>query len=219
MDTPPVSIEVWSDIVCPWCYLGQRRLELALAGRPAAAGPVRWRPFELNPGIAPGGEDRREYLLAKFGDPDRFRDAQRQLQELGAAVGLEFRFDRIERMPNTRAAHALARLAGERAGEAIAALFRAYFTEGRDVGSLDVLAEIAGGLGLDPVDTHRRLSAREGFEAIDREEREAAALGVRGVPLFVLGGRWGVSGAQEPAVLAQAIDQVRVELARGRASA
>ena len=130
---PPLTVDVWSDTVCPWCWLGKRRFEAALRERPDLDVVVRWHPFELNPEMPAGGADRREYLQQKFGDPDRFRDAQQRLVELGRAAGLDYRFEAQSRMPNTRASHALARLAGEREAEVVEALFAAYFAAGRDV--------------------------------------------------------------------------------------
>ncbi|MCZ8131162.1 MAG: DsbA family oxidoreductase [Steroidobacteraceae bacterium] len=217
--SPPFTIDVWSDTVCPWCYLGERRLAQALAARPGAISAVRWQPFELNPDLPEGGEDRRTYLRRKFGDPDRFRDAQARLLELGRAAGIDYRFDAIARMPNTRAAHALARSAGERQGAVVEALFRAYFTEGGDVGDPAVLVEIAAAAGLDAGTVRAQLAAREGYAAIEEQERRAHAMGISGVPFFVLAGRWAVSGAQEVDALVRAIDHVGAELAKSGAPA
>lgn len=213
----PLTVDVWSDTVCPWCWLGKRRLEAALQARPDLPVLVRWQPFELNPDLPPEGADRREYLQRKFGDPDRFRAAQQRLVELGTAAGLDYRFELAARMPNTRASHALVRLAGERQGDAVEALFRAYFHEGRDVGDPDVLATLGAGVGLDPTRVRAQLVAREGFDAIEREERDGHGLGISGVPFFVLAGKWAMSGAQETDAFVQALDTVVATLARSGA--
>lgn len=209
-----LSIDIYSDVVCPWCYLGKRRLEAALRERPALAVDVRWRPFELNPDLPPGGADRRAYLEAKFGDPGRLAETHARLLELGRATGIHYRFEAIDRMPNTRAAHALVALAGERQGDVVEALFRAYFEEARDVGDVAVLRAIGVAAGLDGAALAAQFAAGEGVAAVVAAEREAARLGISGVPFFVFAGRWAVSGAQEPAALVAALDQVAGELAR-----
>lgn len=209
-------MDVWSDTVCPWCWLGKRRFEAALRARADLDVVVRWHPFELNPDLPAEGADRREYLQKKFGDPDRFRDAQQRLVELGSAAGIEYRFGAQTRMPNTRASHALVRLAGEREADVVEALFAAYFNAGRDVGDLDVLAEVANAAGLDGAAVRARLAAREGFDAVEREEHDAYRMGVSGVPFFVFAGKWAVSGAQETEAFVRALDAVSAELAKGR---
>jgi predicted DsbA family dithiol-disulfide isomerase len=215
---PPLTVDVWSDTVCPWCWLGKRRFEAALRERPDLEVVVRWHPYELNPELPSGGADRREYLQRKFGDPERFRDAQQRLVDLGRAAGIEYRFDAQARMPNTRASHALVRLAGEREAAVVDALFAAYFHAGRDVGDLDVLAAIAAEAGLDGASVRARLAAREGFDAVERDEQEAGRMGISGVPFFVFAGRWAISGAQETAAFVRALDAVAAELAKGDAA-
>jgi predicted DsbA family dithiol-disulfide isomerase len=210
----PLTVDIWSDTVCPWCWLGKRRFEAALRERPHLDVEVRWHPFELNAAMPEEGADRREYLRAKFGDPDRFRDAQQRLLDLGRAAGIDYRFDAQSRMPNTRASHALARLAGERQGDVVEALFAAYFNAGRDVGDLDVLAAVASEAGLDGPAVRARLAAHEGYDAIERDEREAQRMGVTGVPFFVFAGKWAVSGAQETEAFVRALDAVSAELAK-----
>lgn len=212
--TDVLTVDVYSDTVCPWCWLGKRRFEAALRARPDLRVQVRWRPFELNPDLPPSGADRREYLLRKFGDPDRFKGAQQQLVQLGRAMGIEYRFDAIARMPNTRGSHVLAALAGERQAEVVERLFAAYFNEGRDVGDPAVLESIAGEAGLDVVAVRAALAAAEPRAAIEREEREGHALGVQGVPFFVFAGKWAVSGAQETEAFVRALEHVRAELAK-----
>jgi predicted DsbA family dithiol-disulfide isomerase len=216
---PPLTVDVWSDTVCPWCWLGKRRFEAALRERPHLDVVVRWHPFELNAAMPAEGADRRDYLQQKFGNPERFRDAQQRLVALGRAAGIDYRFDAQTRMPNTRASHALVRLAGEREGAVVDALFAAYFDAGRDVGDLDVLAAIASEAGLDGPSVRTRLAAREGWDAIEREAQEAQRMGVSGVPFFVFAGRWAVSGAQETEAFVRALDAVDAELAKGEGAA
>lgn len=209
-----MQVEVWSDLVCPWCYLGKRRLEAALAQRPDLPVALGWRPFELNPDMPPGGAERREYLTRKFGDPARLAAAHQRLVELGRAAGIHYRFDAIRRVPNTRAAHALIALAGGRQDTVVDGLFRAYFEEARDVGDVDELVEIGAAAGLERAALRAPLATGAGSVAVAAAERDAERLGIGGVPFFVLGGRWAVSGAQEPATLVAALDRVAAELAR-----
>jgi predicted DsbA family dithiol-disulfide isomerase len=215
----PLTVDVWSDTVCPWCWLGKRRFEAALRQRPDLAVEVRWHPFELNADMPPEGADRREYLQRKFGDPDRFKDAQQQLIQLGAAVGIDYRFALATRMPNTRGSHVLARLAGERQSDVVERLFAAYFHEGRDVGDPAVLAAIAGEAGLDAAAVRARLDARADHAAIEQEERQAYGMGISGVPFFVFAGKWAVSGAQETDAFVRALDLVADELAKSAPAA
>jgi len=210
----PITIDVHSDAVCPWCYVGKRRLEAALAARPDLAVEVRWKPFELNPDLPAGGADRAAYMKAKFGDGPALAAAHARLMDLGAKVGIPFRFDSIKRVPNTRAAHALVALAGDRADAVVEAIFAAYFERSEDIGDFDVLVRIAQAAGLEPDATRARLAAGEGFEAIATEEEAGRGMGITGVPFFVFAGRWALSGAQEPAQFIAALDEVRATLAR-----
>lgn len=206
------SIDVYSDMVCPWCFLGKRRLEAAFAERPGLAVDVRWRPFELNPDMPALGVDRGEYMDRKFGDSARVRATQDRLAELGRALGIDYRFEAITRVPNTRAAHALARAAGARQGAVIEALFQAYFEQGRDIGDLGELERIATAAGLDGRVSRAALTAATALAEVAAEEGASEELGIRGVPLFVFAGRWTVSGAQEPATLLAAFDHVAAAL-------
>ena len=209
-----LSIDIWSDVVCPWCYLGKRRLEAALRERPELEVAVRWRPFELNPDMPPAGADRQEYLTRKFGADGRLQEAHARLVGLGREAGIEYRFDAIRRVPNTRAAHALVALAGDRQGAVVEGLFRAYFEEARDVGDGDVLVEIGAAAGVRAGGLRAELFAAERLATIAAEERDASRLGISGVPFFVLAGRWAVSGAQETATLVGALDEVVATLGR-----
>jgi len=209
----PLQIEIYSDVVCPWCFLGKRRLEAALGARPSLTVALRYRAFELNPELPAGGVDRAEYLTRKFGDPARLREAQARLEALGRDVGIEFRFAAARRMPNTRRAHGLLQLAAERQADVADALFRAYFEDGRDIGDPEVLAELTRSAGLDAVAVREGIVAPTTLAAVAAEERTAAELGIQGVPFYVFAGRWAVSGAQEPATLVAVLDRVVAELA------
>ena len=210
----PIRIDVYSDAVCPWCYLGKRRLEAALAERPDLRVEVHWQPFELNPDLPVGGADRAAYMAAKFGTGPGIATAHARLVDLGRRAGIPFRFDAIQRVPNTRAAHALVALAGERADATVEAIFAAYFERGEDLGCLDVLVRIAASVGLDAEATRSRLAAGDGFDAIAVEEEAGRRMGITGVPFFVFAGRWALSGAQEPVQLISALEEVRASLAR-----
>jgi predicted DsbA family dithiol-disulfide isomerase len=209
-----LTIDIVSDVVCPWCYLGEKRLEAALAEE---TGPVavRWRPYQLDPTIPEEGLDRAEYMAKKFGASGRLQSVHDNLTRLGAEVGLPFAFDTIERSPNTLDAHRLIRWAASAGVQArvVDRLFGAYFVEGRDIGDRVVLTEIAGECGLD-TDLIERLLA-EGVDAdlVRQEIEQAQAMGVSGVPFFIFGGRVGVPGAQEPSVLRQAMAEARQAMA------
>jgi predicted DsbA family dithiol-disulfide isomerase len=204
-------IDVISDVVCPWCFIGKRRLEaaLALAARDGAAREVvvRWHPFELNPDLPHEGIDRRAYLDAKFGGAQRATQIYDRVRAAGASVGIPFAFERIARQPNTRDAHRLVAWTQGRgdAESLVERLFSAYFLDGRDPGDRGVLAAIAGEAGGDAAAAGAMLDSDEGKDAVPASERRAIEIGVGGVPFFIFNGRLAVSGAQEPQVLAQAI--------------
>lgn len=205
-------IEVYSDLICPWCYLGKRRLERALAERPQFDVETRWLPFELNPTMAVEGADRREYMRARFGDENKFAGAHERLRTLGAAVGIDYQFELATRMPNTRRAHALIAYAGARSAatqnDVVERLFRANFTEGRDIGDPAVLANIAADAGLDAVEARATLDDPDLHAAVAAHEGEAAGYGISGVPTFIFDRRTGFSGAQEVATIVAALDEV-----------
>ncbi|HEV7255689.1 MAG TPA: DsbA family oxidoreductase [Mesorhizobium sp.] len=210
---PAVTVDVVSDVVCPWCFVGQRRLGRALGQVGADIDvDVRWRPFQLDPTIPPGGLDRREYMLAKFGSAERLAAAHERLNELGAREGIDFHFERISRSPNTIDAHRLIRWAsahGTPAQNDLAAeLFSRYFEQGQDIGDANVLADAAIAAGLPDENWRARLLSDEDRETVREEAVNFSRMGVTGVPCFILAGRYAVSGAQEAEALAQAIDQV-----------
>lgn len=209
MTGPVLTIEVYSDVVCPWCYVGKRRLEQALesTGKQDAA-LVFWRPFQLNPTMPKAGMDRRVYLEAKFGGPEEMQAIQARIVGAGASAGIEFAFDRIARTPNTFAAHRLIWFAQQqgRQDAAMEELFHGYFTEGLNIGEDEVLVSLAARAGLDGAAVGRFLQSQDGIEAVRQEEARGRQLGIRGVPYFLLNGKTVVSGAQPVETFLQAIE-------------
>jgi predicted DsbA family dithiol-disulfide isomerase len=210
----PLTIDVVSDVVCPWCYLGEKRLEAALAEEPQPV-QVRWRPYQLDPTIPEGGLDRAEYMAKKFGRDGRLQSIYDNLTRLGAELGVSFAFDRIKRSPNTLDAHRLIRWALSAGVQArvVDRLFEAYFVEGRDIGDRCVLSEIAGECGLEAKLTEKLLAEGADVDLVREEIAQAQSIGVSGVPFFIFAGRLGVPGAQEPSVLRRAIAQARQAMA------
>ena len=206
-----LHVDVFSDVVCPWCFVGKRRLERAieLLGDETNVS-VTWRPFQLNPSMPREGIDRREYRARKFGSQARSEALDAQLAAVGREVGLDFRFDRITRTPNTFDAHRLLWLARERGAqnEVAEALFRAYFVEGRDVGDHAVLADVAANAGLERDAVTRFLASTDGVAQVADEESQGRTLGIDGVPFFIVNGTFGISGARPPEYLAAAFREV-----------
>lgn len=205
-----LTIDVVSDVVCPWCYLGEKRLEAALAEAPQRVA-LRWRPYQLDPTIPEGGLDRAEYMEKKFGKSGRLQSVHDNLTRLGADVGIPFAFDKIKRAPNTLDAHRLIRWANSAGvqGKVVDRLFKAYFVEGRDIGDRDVLIDIAGECGLDARLVEKLLAEGADADLVREEIAQAQAIGVSGVPFFIFAGRLGVPGAQDPSVLLRAMAQAR----------
>jgi predicted DsbA family dithiol-disulfide isomerase len=209
-----LRIEVFSDVVCPWCFVGKRRLEEALAlirarrGGAAPAVEVAWRAFELNPGLPREGVDRAAYRRAKFGSPERSQLLDARLLAAGESVGIAFAFDKIQRTPNTFDAHRLLWLAGALGAqnELAEALFRAYFLEGGNVGDHAVLAGLAEAAGVPRVRAESLLRGREGEAEVRTDEDRAWRSGIQGVPHFVIGGVGSISGAQQAEIIAAAIE-------------
>jgi predicted DsbA family dithiol-disulfide isomerase len=209
-----LKIDVVSDVICPWCYIGKRRLERALAMlAPEQAVELAWRPFELNPGMPREGVPRREYRTRKFGSWERSQELDQRVTLAAAEEGLAFSLDRQERTPNTLDAHRLLWLAEqERVQDAVAErLFRAYFVEGVDVGSRERLAELAADAGMDAGAVSRFLAGPEGVDEVRREEARYRTLGVDGVPFVIINNHYAVSGAQRPEVFLQAFRQALAE--------
>ena len=204
------ELTVVSDAICPWCYVGKRRLEQAIALMDGVQ-PVRvtWRPFELNPQMPKEGIERREYRMRKFGSWERSLALDAQMIEVGKSVGIAFRYDLMQRTPNTFDAHRLIWLAGHLGVQdaMVETLFRGYFCEGRDIGDAGVLAELAATAGIDRDQAAAFLKSTGGGAEVAAEEEVAIRAGLSGVPTFVLDGRVLFSGAQPPEMIAQALSR------------
>ncbi len=203
-----LSVEIVFDLVCPWCYLGVARLMRMLDHRPEVPVELQWRPFLLNPDIAPGGVPRQDYMVRKFGGEDRARRLHGTIAELGRAEGLGFRFDAIRRVPHTLDAHRLVRWAARHglADRMVPALFSAHFCEGRDIANHEVLAALAGAEGMDTAAARTFLGSGQEVEGVHSENLRAHRLGINGVPCFVVDGSNAIAGAQEPEVLERLLD-------------
>jgi predicted DsbA family dithiol-disulfide isomerase len=210
-----MKIEVYSDLVCPWCYLGKRRLEAALAQRPNIVPRVQWLPFELNPDLPAEGMDRAAYLQEKFGSTDRFAAAQAQLASLGESHQISFDFAAIARMPNTRRAHVLLRAAhaavDARADTLKEQLLAAYFSRGEDLTDETVLCRAAEAAGLSASAAIAALRDAALLDAVIQHEQQAVQWGVSGVPTFIFARRYAFSGAQEVPQFLAVIDRLENE--------
>ncbi|MER9643487.1 DsbA family protein [Mesorhizobium sp. M0239] len=214
-----ITVDVVSDVVCPWCFIGQKRLDRAIAAVSDVDVHVRWRPFQLDPTIPPEGKDRREYMLAKFGSDERIREIHARIEPLGEVEGISFAFDAIKVAPNTLDAHRLIRWAGA-AGEAIQnrlvrRLFQLNFGEGANIGDHAVLVEAAREAGMDASVVATLLPTEADVEAVRTEIATASRMGISGVPCFLLEEKYAVMGAQDADTLADAIRQVAAAKARG----
>jgi len=212
MSSGALRIDIYSDVVCPWCYVGKRRLERALAQlNGAAQARITWRPFQLNPTMPSDGMDRTTYLKAKFGGLEAFGRMEEQLLAAGADEQISFAFERVARTPNTFAAHRLIWYAEQRGRQdvTVESLFRGYFMEGADIGSVPVLGQLAGRAGLDVAAVESFLHSEEGITEVKAEEAAGHRLGIHGVPYFVLNGSISISGAQPPDIFMSAFEQAK----------
>lgn len=208
-----LDIDIISDVVCPWCYLGQRRLGLALETVAAdIKANITWKPYQLEPNAPPEGYDAFDYLSRKIGGAERVRQSHEMLTSMGAEVGLPFAFEKTKVLPNTLDAHRLLFWAGQMDGavqEKVAhALFTANFVEGRNVGDHSVLVDIAASSGMDSEDVKRRLVTDEDRDTIRQEIANAQRMGVSGVPFFVIDGKYAISGAQGVDAFTKALRQI-----------
>ena len=212
----PLNIDIVSDVVCPWCYIGKRHVEQAIsqwrAKHPDAAVNVRWHPFQLNPDLPLEGTDRKGYLEAKFGGPQRAKEIYARVSAAGRNAGLELNFDGILKQPNTLAAHALIAYAqtaddGAHADSVAERLFKAYFVDGEFIGDVDVLVAIAAECGLDADATRAVLSERAMLDQIAAQDANVRQQGITGVPYFIFNQKVALSGAQPPDVLLDAMEQ------------
>ena len=209
-DQPPVRIDVVSDVVCPWCFIGKRRLEKALALKPDIPVEVHWHPYFLNDWIPREGISREDYLTTKFGSPERYAGIAQRVTAAAAEEGLVYAMDKMQRQPNTLDAHRLIRWAGGigKSAEMKQRLMDLYFTEGADLTNRAVLVQAAADVGLDPEDVGEALASEQDVEQVSQEAQSAKEAGIDGVPCFIFGGRFAVSGAQAPEHLAEAIERL-----------
>lgn len=201
-------VDVYADVVCPWCYIGERRLERALAQRPDLPVERRWRPFQLQPAMPEEGVAWSEFARHKFGGLAGAQAAFAKVSALGAAEGISFAFDRVASAPNTVDAHRLILFAARhgRQWEAAEALFAAYFSDGRTLNDRDDLVAVATAAGLDAAEVRSYLAGSDGVAEVQASQDEANRLGVGGVPFYVIDGRYALSGAQPVAVFLQTLD-------------
>jgi predicted DsbA family dithiol-disulfide isomerase len=203
-----MRINVISDTVCPWCFIGKRRLEQALALRPHIEPQIVWSAFLLNPEIPPEGLDRSNYLIRKFGSENRVRRVYGAIADTGLSVEIDFAFDRIDRTPNSIDAHRVIRKAQDigKASDVVEALFQAFFVEGRDIGDKSLLGDIGERFGIEKPHLINYLDSDDDISEVYDENARAHRLGINGVPAFVFNEDWVISGAQEPQVLARMLD-------------
>jgi predicted DsbA family dithiol-disulfide isomerase len=205
-----MRVDIYSDTVCPWCFLGKRRLELAVAARPQYEVHITWRPFELNPEVPVDGIDLATFNAAKAVDLERAAETNAELLRLGEASGIDFRFDLIQRVPNTRRSHLLIALAARSGlqGPVQDRILRAYFEEGSDIGDPEELVRLGVEAGLTEGAVRNALILRIGQDGVVAAERHAQVLGITGVPTFIFDGTYTISGAQEVQIFARVFDQV-----------
>jgi len=206
-----MRVDIFVDVVCPWCFIGKRRLERALAMRPELPIQTAWRPFELNPDMPAGGVPSEQFYVEKFGSAELVKERRGVVIDIGKSVGIDFAFDRIETQPNTLDAHRLIRHALKRGhGDSVVeALFSAYFIDGRNVGDHATLAAIAGEAGLDVGEAREFLDGEAERDTILHEESEARRIGVSTVPCYIFDQQYAVAGAQEPEFFLPIFDLVK----------
>lgn len=215
-----MRIDIFSDTICPWCFIGKRRLERALQARPDIDAEVIWHAFQLNPDMPEEGMDRRTYLETKFGGPERAREIYARVAAEGSKESIPFAFDAIKRTPNTLESHRLVRwAAGQPGGQdpLVEALFEAYFINGEDVGDRQTLVRVAMRAGLDGDAVRTFLEGGEERGEVEQEDLRARMAGITGVPCFIVDGKIAIPGAVEPQVFFQVFDRLDEQPA-GRAA-
>ncbi len=209
----PISVDIVSDTLCPWCFIGKRRFERAVAARPGIDLVVTWHPYQLDPGIPPAGVDYRTRMESKFGAMARVDAAHARVRDIGASVGIGFAFERITRAPDTIATHCIARWAHEQGGAALQGavverLFQGFFEVGADLTDHDLLAKLAGAAGMDAELVREYLASGRDRDTVRAEADGWRRAGVDGVPTFLFERRWAVSGAQEAETFVSVLDRV-----------
>ena len=216
-----ISIDIISDTVCPWCFIGKRRLEKAVAQRPQFDYQIGWRPFQLNPDMPSGGMPRPQYLSLKFGGPERASKIYANVEAAGRSEELDFQFDAIQQQPNTFDSHRLIRWAATAGVQdaVVEMLFTRYFREGADIGDRAVLAEVAGACGMSADEVAGNFDNDVDVEQVKAEEMLARRMGINGVPCFIIDRKYAVSGAQDPSVLVNVFDLTTREAAAAQSGA
>jgi predicted DsbA family dithiol-disulfide isomerase len=211
--TGTVKLDILSDPICPWCYIGKTHLDRALAEAPGHPFVIEWHPFQLNPDMPPEGMDRRAYLEAKFGGKEGALRAYAPVVEQAEAAGLKIDFEAMTRTPNTLDAHRLIHWAGIEGCQtaAVSALFKAYFEEGRDIGDIEVLADIADGIGMDAAVVGKLLKSDADRKEIAERDAHSRSMGVSAVPTFIVAGKHAVPGAQPPALWRKVLDELSAQ--------
>jgi predicted DsbA family dithiol-disulfide isomerase len=206
-----MQIDIVSDTVCPWCFIGKRRIERAMALRPDVKFDVVWRPYRLDPSIPREGVDRRAYLKAKFGGSPRTSAMGEAIRSEGESEGIAFAFDKIARSPNTLDSHRLIRWSANagKQDQIVERLFQAYFIEGQDIGNSAVLSEVAAKAGMDGALVARLLAGDADLVSVEREAGLANEMGITGVPTFIFDSKFMISGAREAELLVRVIDKAR----------
>ena len=206
-----MKIDIISDTVCPWCFIGKRRLERALAMRPNITAEITWHPFQLNPEMPPDGIERQIYLKAKFGSSERAKDIYRAVDQASVGEKLDLQLDDIKRMPNSLQSHRLLHYARRHDKQDVVAenLFQSYFFYGIDIGSIAHLIKIAAESGLDGEDVRSYMESSEEIELVRDHDIQSRKLGVSGVPCFIIAEEYAISGAQESEVFLQVFDAAK----------
>jgi predicted DsbA family dithiol-disulfide isomerase len=211
-----LNIDVVSDVICPWCFVGKRRIEQAIQSTgDRYEFRIAWHPFQLNPGIAQNGIERRIYRTAKFGSWEHSQVLDARLSEVGKTVGIEFAFDRMQWMPNTFDAHRLIWLAQQHGLQetVVEAIFQSYFVKGENIGDRQILTQVAIASGIHSEQVNQLFDRDEGISAVQEEEAAARRLGISGVPYIIINGKYSISGAQDSETLTVAFQQAN-ELAQ-----
>jgi predicted DsbA family dithiol-disulfide isomerase len=206
-----MDIEIFADVVCPWCYIGEKHLEKALAERPELQVEKHWRPFQLNTDIPKEGIPWKDFARVKFGGLERAESMFAHVSQVGAKAGIDLRFDKVATAANTIDAHRLIIFARDKGKEweMVESLFAAYFTEGRNLNDTEHLVEAATRAGLDEAEVRDYLTSGENAEEVLQSQQMAAELGIQGVPFFIIDGKYGISGAQPVEVFLQALDSIQ----------
>ena len=206
----PIKLDVMSDPICPWCYIGKAHLDKALAERPDHPFVIEWHPFQLNPDMPAGGMGRRAYLEGKFGGKEAAVRAYAPVVEHAEKAGLNINFEAMQRTPNTLNAHRLIHWSGieGRQTAAVSALFKAYFVDARDIGDVEVLADIADSIEMDAAVVAKLLQSDEDAQAIRDRDAHSREMGINSVPTFIVGNQHAVPGAQPPALWLKVIDEL-----------